>query len=244
MPFPQREYVTLRSVAQSWKAPIADVRHYAETGKLRCAIWINETCIELGSFERLANGQKHFCPDCTVYVEGLVGLLPEDCRLLFRNKCASCSIFVSLKTDGLFLQIADEAKRTVSIKPCEVVVRMADKIKFERQHALAGGFAESTTSYTDAPAFVPSTDKSRFSFSNDFKMVTLDGTVFHFGGMQAKVVELLYQASQTDSTWVYGKILLYEADSRSDCLKSLFKRQKQWRKLIESDGKGHYRLMF
>ncbi|GAB4165574.1 MAG: hypothetical protein Tsb006_5070 [Rickettsiaceae bacterium] len=79
---------------------------------------------------------------------------------------------------------------------------------------------------------------------NNFAKVFAHGKLYHFGAVQAKVIEQLYIASLTDSPWLCGKELLHKANSRSIALRDLFKSQTNWRQLIESDHRGNYKLRF
>jgi hypothetical protein len=58
----------------------------------------------------------------------------------------------------------------------------------------------------------------------------------------ARVVELLHDAAKTGDGWRVGKVLLAEAGSKQSKMHDVFKGQKNWQELIESDGRGQYRL--
>lgn len=77
---------------------------------------------------------------------------------------------------------------------------------------------------------------------NHYQNITLHGEHFTLGLIQAKVVQLLHQAHITGSPWVHGKTLLYDAGSTCQRVRDIFKSQSHWRRLIESDQKGYYRL--
>lgn len=81
-----------------------------------------------------------------------------------------------------------------------------------------------------------------FQYYNNFAKVFAYGRLYHFGKIQAKVIKQLYEASFTDSPWLFGKELLYNVNSHSICLRDLFKSQPYWQQLIESDKRGNYRL--
>ena len=88
-----------------------------------------------------------------------------------------------------------------------------------------------------------SQDKStQFQYYNNFSKILFAGKWYHLGIIQARVIKLLYLASLTDSPWVFGKELLYKAGSESIRMRDLFKSQHDWKKIIESDHKGNYRL--
>jgi hypothetical protein len=81
-------------------------------------------------------------------------------------------------------------------------------------------------------------------FRNDptYKHVWLNGIQFTLGPLQAKIVKLLHQAALTDDPWRTGKEILSQAGSTQSKLVDVFKSRKDWQLLIESDGRGMYRL--
>jgi len=81
-----------------------------------------------------------------------------------------------------------------------------------------------------------------FQQYNNFAKVFAHGRLYHFGTIQAKVIEQLYAASVTSFPWLCGKELLHKAGSRYLILRDLFKSQNNWQQLIESDRRGSYRL--
>ncbi len=81
-----------------------------------------------------------------------------------------------------------------------------------------------------------------FIYYNNFAKVVVGNNIYHFGIIQSKVIKQLYLASNTDSPWVFGKELLYKAGSSSIRVSGLFRSKPKWRKIIESDRKGYYRL--
>ena len=241
MPLPKKDYYDLPTIADLWQTDLKDVQHYAETGKLRCSVWISQTEIEMGVFSKQANGKKIFEAQDNVYIQGFVGVLPEDCRKLFRNKKANTTIFVSLKRPNCYLHIAEEEKIKITIKPKDLVVLANDRENFEQTNGLYPTNqteAEIIGSHEENADF----NSARFSHSADFQTVTLDDEVFRFGMVQAKIISLLYEAHKSDEEWVHGKILLYESGSRSERLKNIFQSKSNWRKLIKSDGRGYYAL--
>lgn len=232
------------TLANRWQASLADVQHYAETGKLRCSVWINETFIEVGMFTRQANGCRVFEPQESIYIEGFVGIMPEDCRKLFRNKRANTIIFVSLKKPNCYLHIAKEQQAKIIIEPKDLVVRIEDRDDFERIYELSiTSSKEPESGFCENSPHVYIHSSKKFSYSKDFQTVTIDGEVFRFGMVQAKIISLLYRAYKDGNPWLYGKALLFESGSHSERIKNVFQSKPNWRKLIESDGHGYYRLV-
>jgi hypothetical protein len=83
-----------------------------------------------------------------------------------------------------------------------------------------------------------------FAYDEDFRsVISRDGTPFNLSLMQAKIVEVLYKASQTKIPYKIQARILEEIDSESKTLRDLFKRKPEaWKELIEGDGSGRFRL--
>jgi len=81
-----------------------------------------------------------------------------------------------------------------------------------------------------------------FKHSPDYRHVSCGSHEFMLGPIQARVVAQLHEVASGDNPWLSGKGVLEQAGSRSLRMSDLFKAQKNWRSLIESDGRGSYRL--
>ena len=78
--------------------------------------------------------------------------------------------------------------------------------------------------------------------SNDYRQVHSAGLLFNLGPVQARVVKLLHEAATSSNPWREGKLILGEAGSACTRMADVFKSQPHWRRLIDSDGRGRYRL--
>lgn len=85
-------------------------------------------------------------------------------------------------------------------------------------------------------------DAAGFTQHADYRHVTLNGVEFSLTRTQATIVRLLHEAHLRGDPWRYGPRLLEEAGSRSLKLFQVFRRMAHWTELIESDGRGYYRL--
>lgn len=84
-----------------------------------------------------------------------------------------------------------------------------------------------------------------FSHQPDYSQVTLNGELYLFTGrIQRAVVRILHAAAQSDHPWLLGKVLLKKAGSTDLSMRmgNLFRRHPAWGTVIESDGRGQYRL--
>lgn len=75
-------------------------------------------------------------------------------------------------------------------------------------------------------------DKSDYIFSKDYRYAKLNGKEYFFGDTQARVIELLYDASQSHKPWVHSKTLLFESGSNAIRLRDLFKSQRNWTDVV------------
>jgi hypothetical protein len=79
-----------------------------------------------------------------------------------------------------------------------------------------------------------------FRHSSDFRHIEIGNLKFVLGPIQAGVVKLLHEAARDE--WLSGKEILEKAGSTQSKMHDVFKTQKNWHALIESDGRGYYRL--
>lgn len=81
-----------------------------------------------------------------------------------------------------------------------------------------------------------------FHASADYHSVRCNGHDFRLGPIQAQVVRILHAAAQRGDPWQSGKAVLSQAGSRSLKMADVFKSKKDWPLLVESNGRGAYRL--
>jgi hypothetical protein len=110
----------------------------------------------------------------------------------------------------------------------EVEIREAEPVEAEEQGGLATTAKEADRGFEHDP---------------DYRWVRLRGEEFKLGSKQSRVVRQLHAASRTDDPWVHGKELLrHKPAIESSSIRDLFKSKPNWKVLIESDGRSHYRL--
>ena len=84
-----------------------------------------------------------------------------------------------------------------------------------------------------------------FSHSADYSQVSFNGETYLFTGeIQRSAIRRLHAAARTKQPWLAGKFLLKEAGSTdlSMRVRNLFRRHPAWGPVIESNGRGQYRL--
>jgi len=84
-----------------------------------------------------------------------------------------------------------------------------------------------------------------FAHLPDYSQVSLNGETYLFTGeIQRSAIRCLHVAARTKQPWLAGKFLLKEAGSSdlSMRVRNLFRRHPAWGPVIESNGRGQYRL--
>ena len=119
--------------------------------------------------------------------------------------------------------IRPKADIAFEISVGDVVVRMSDIEELEREYS-------------------ETSDKIIEVMSKDCRNIKVGDNEFIFGEKQAAVIKCLYERLQAGDPWVHGKTLLKIADSAGIKLHALFRRNKNWRRIIKSDARGRYRF--
>lgn len=78
--------------------------------------------------------------------------------------------------------------------------------------------------------------------ADDFTCISLCGHQYKFGEVQAKIIKRLWQAREDGNPWMYGKRILTDIGAASCRIQSVFNHHPYWRRIIESDRNGKYRL--
>jgi len=122
----------------------------------------------------------------------------------------------------------------------DLLVLKSDWAKFEEIHLSVEGLTK------PIPANQAIQRRSHIhgdhAIDSEFKIIRLNGQDFRFGDMQANILRLLWESAKNGRPWQSGKQLLKEAGSQSFSLSNVFKRNRVWRNLVQSDGRGLYRL--
>ena len=229
MRFPDKAYDRLHSLWKRWGISQEDTYYAVENGLLRVCVWLPLRYMERGGIE-----DKKFIYQRHEHKEGFVGVRPEDFHRICNTGCAKLRIFRSTKTEGHILRMAYEPPQpAISVRLHDLVVLKEDRLQFETTYGLtATPSLELVKNIVAAGDFMP---------SPDYRHVTHEGIEYHFGDVQARIIEQLHDAAESRSEWVHIKTLLHGANSRAVRLSDVFKRKK-WKQLIESNGRGYYRL--
>lgn len=221
----EKAYFALSEVLDRWSLPEADVAYLAENDQLRLSIRILNLPIEFGDFEETDDGRCYSIPCERSSFNGLLDLHVQDVFQLFRIGKVSVTRFRTTKADYACFFGSREA---LTIRKPDLVLSREERDRFEAKSGFRGaaGVKQATA----------------FHASADYHHVRCNGHEFQLGPIQAQVVRILHAAAQRGEPWQSGKAVLGEAGSRSLKMSDIFKSKKDWPLLIESNGRGAYRL--
>lgn len=221
----EKAYFTLAEVLDRWSLPEADVAYLAENDQLRLSIRILNLAVEFGDFEETDDGRCYSIPSERSSFNGLLDLHVQDVFQLFRIGEVSVTRFRTTKADyACFFG----SRETLTIRKLDLVLSRDERDRFEAKSGFRGA-----AGVKQAKAF---------HASADYHHVRCNGHEFQLGPIQAQVVRILQAAAQRGEPWQSGKAVLGEAGSRSLKMSDIFKSKKDWPMLIESNGRGAYRL--
>ncbi len=221
----EKAYFTLAEVLGRWSLPEADVAYLAENDQLRLSIRILNLPIEFGDFEETDDGRCYSIPSERSSFNGLLDLHVQDVFQLFRIGEVGVTRFRTTKADyACFFG----SRETLTIRKPDLVLSREERDRFEAKSGFRGAAGVKQA--------------NAFHASADYHHVRCNGHEFQLGPIQAQVVRILHAATQRGEPWQSGKAVLGEAGSRSLKMSDIFKSKKDWPLLIESNGRGAYRL--
>ena len=219
----EKAYFTLPEILDRWSISEADLVYLAENDKLRLSVRVFGVPLEFGDYEEAAGGDHFRVPFERIHYNGLLELHARDVFQLFRTAELTIADFRTPRAgyatiwgdrDGVLLTIGD------------LLLRREERDRFEAETQFSGA--------TVAPP--------HFSASADYQQIRCGARQFRLGPIQAQVVRALHAAASGGQAWQSGKTILSAAGSKSLKMSDVFKSQPHWRELIESNGRGSYRL--
>lgn len=229
MAFPAKDYERLKSLEIKWGMSREDMLYAIENGLLRACIWL-----PLRYVERIAMKDLTFVFEKHEHQSGFVGVRPEDCRRICSTGCANLRIFNSVcKADNIIRLAYEPPQPDISVRISDLIILKEDQQSFEQNYDIPE---------TNVVDLHPERPPDGFIAAEDYRYVKLGEQEFHLGDIQARIVQMLHDASQSHKPWVHGKTLLHESASNAVRIRDLFKSKKNWRDLIVSDDRGYYRL--
>jgi hypothetical protein len=220
----EKEYFTLPEVMERWGLPLRDIVYSAENGQLRVSVRVFGLAIERGYFEEDPDGTWFRVPCEQTRFDGILDLLARDAFVLFRDGEVGVGSFQA--ESGQYIDTMD--LEPFLVREADLVISRAERDRFEQSLRLS------------SPS---STTAGLLRHTDDYREVRLGEQVFHLGPIQAGVVKHLHAAAIDGRPWCAGKAVLAAAGSQSMRLADVFKSQSRWRRLIQSNGRGQYRLM-
>jgi hypothetical protein len=213
-----KAYFTLAEVLERWRMPLVDLAYLAENAKLRVSVRAFGVPIEFGDFDETPEGQRFRVPSRIVRYNGLLDLQPCDAFRMFRDQEVMVSEF---KVPGSgYARVAGDSD-PVPFRIGDLLMRREERDRFEGATGFqAGGL----------------------SASQDYRRVCFGGKVYYFGPIQAKVIRALHAAAMNGDPWCSGKALLAASGAKSRKMADVFKSKPDYCDVIESNGRGHYRL--
>ncbi|CDP51755.1 hypothetical protein [Devosia sp. DBB001] len=220
----EKEYFALEELEERWELPHRDLVYLAENGLLKVSVRLYGVRLEQGCYEEVDKG--HWCsiPEDQSLFHGLQDLRAHDAYRLFHEGTLRVERF-DAPSDRYCVVLQPE--NGILVKQDELVVRRDERDRAEAKHGLAGAGRGS---------------EIVFEQRDDFSEVTLGDRTYMLGQFQARVVKILHDAAMSGRPWQHGKAVLADAGSSCTRLSDLFKTQPEWRKLIQSDRRGRYRL--
>ena len=215
----RKSYYALQELTEAWELPQPDVRYLAETGLLTVSVLMVGALVELGCYERMADGNAVSAPFDRCHHDGLLDLHQRDVARLFRE-CEIAPRHFRIG-DGYARLLCDED--VLAIRASDLLVREEERRRFERE--TLPQLSSDTIDYGDFTDFV------------------VRGRRYRFTATQGRVLKFLYASILGGQPWQPGKAVLTASGSSSLKLCHLFKRHPDWRHLVETDGHGRYRLL-
>lgn len=230
MELPELKYHKLNALRKEWDLPRDKIFYFIENGILRASIWL-----PLRYMERGVMRDNDFVFETHKHKEGFVGVRSEDCRMIFSTGRAKLKIFKSIHEDKAILRLAYEPPQPdISVKISDLLVLREDKSKFENAYDLSENFNDNSKDEQ------PITEE--IMISKDYRYIKLGDEEYHFGDVQARIIEQLHDAIGSYTPWVHGKTLIHGSGSHSTRLRDIFKSSRGWTKVVLSDKRGYYRL--
>jgi hypothetical protein len=219
-----KAYFTLEEIEERWQLPRRDVVYLAENGLLKLSVRLFSVRLEQGYYDELTDGDWARVPTEQRWFTGLQDIGQHDAFRLFRDGQANIDRFAAPADEYCDVLYPEH----ITVRTSDVVIRREERDRVEGQHRLLRAGAPR------GPAFHQ---------LNDYSEVYVSGLIFKLGSVQSRVVRQLHKAALTGEPWCNGKTVLEAAGSACTRLADLFKSQRHWRELIESDGRGRYRLL-
>jgi hypothetical protein len=206
-------FLDIEDLAQRWKCRISTIEVLAETDKLKF-------CIRPAALELALAGTPPAEYDKLLQSLSSMYIDHRYIYMMFADKSRKIEIACIGNYD-----VRAILKYPLRVGFFDLIIPIEQIEEFEFMH-------RNTTQHTTEFELL----------SDDFTCFIWNGQEYRFGEMQAKVIKRLWQAREDGKPWVYGKYILRDIGSTTDRIRNIFSHNKQWRRIIQSDKTGKYKL--
>lgn len=227
----KKEYFRLDEVVDDLGLSGSDVIYLAETGQLRLSIRLFGLEIEEGYIEEEGGGRWFSVPDYRDRWTGLRDLCDRDAHEILKMGTAEIHHFHA--PEGRYC-CCRGGTEFITVTKMDLLVRLSERECLEQRLR--------RQSVTADPSEQPPQPAAGFIHSPDYRMVQIAGETFSLGVYQAAVVRILHEAALAGTPWCEGVAILAEIGCSTLRMSDLFKSKRGWRRLIESNSRGMYRL--
>lgn len=221
----EKDYFALPEILERWSIAEDDLIYLAENDIVRFSIRVFNLPLEFGDHAADADGPVVNGPREERRFSGLLDLHASDVFHLFRAGEAALREFRQEKS-GCACVVAGQAEISTVIG--DLLMRRGERDRYEIETGFHAGRGE-------AP-------EQTFIYAKGYREVRCRGRRFQLGAIQAEIVGVLHKAAEAGQPWRNGKEMLTAVGSRSLKMVDVFKSKEDWRELIQSDGRGNYRL--
>jgi hypothetical protein len=215
----EKRYFTVPEVLERWSMSESDLVYLAENDELRLSVRVFE--VQLGTGAKAAQAD----PTATMAEQGrFSGLLDLRAGRVQLFRCSECHLH-EFRTPGSAQVRLRAGAPSIFVMIGDLLMRRDERDRFEA-----------------ACGFSPNAADGAIRASAAYHEVRARGRLFRLGSVQAQVVRVLHEAALAGEPWQNGKAILSAAGSKSLRMSDVFKSQPHWRELIESNGRGAYRL--
>lgn len=233
---PERVFYSTNELQALWELSASDIQYYLLEGFLIAHVWLPMMSVYEVLME--TNGNQILCTKELKHWEGYTPLYSHQCRTLYRTGKVYLRDFMCPGENKKFF--LPETANSIPVHLSDLVILSDERKRFEKEHKFV--CLSSCRVKVDGKVIGSVLAKKPSHFEQAFRKVHHAGIDFSFGTIQATVLQQLYEAAQSGEPWQSGKKLLERAGSVSFTMQNVFKSNPHWRKLIDSDGRGEYRL--
>lgn len=218
MSTPEKDYYYLEELGERGIS-LADIKYWLTKGHIGVSVWLDGVPLEFAHKETVG-GKSVKTAEVIDDFSGLQQLHKRDVQDILRRGCKHLRQFCAY--NGYHSISLESGHDSIELSDKDLVISKdqlgkMSSMKLENFHS--------------------------FVIENDGRYVKKANREWHFSDMQAALVKALCEASLTENPWLNGKQTLHLIGAQTFRVKDLFKHQSNWRELIESNGKGYYRLL-